>query len=645
MKRVFVRIRRIILCLSLSFCCQFLNAQDNRIVEIEQQLEAMYQKGVVELKDEVDLSFSSISIQEFIRALGKSTGLNLTIDPTIKLTLSNNFVAEEPQNIILYLCKTHDLDIETIGSIITFKKYKKPKVEIAPLPSKPLLVSYDRISNTITFDLKKDSLDSVVKKIAQLSGKNIVLSPNTQGRLVSVYLEKEPFEDALSKLAFANNLEFINEDGAYYFKQNANTRNNNSNNNNSSSSTNGKPKERNKHLAVYSRKDTSSNEYLISIEGTNIPIRDIIQDVSDELNNDYFIYSDIKGNLTLHLKNIGYEELLNFIFLGTNYTFKNEGQVYLLGERSLEQIRSNEVIKINHRSVEDMMELIPAELQRDVEVKAFNDLNSIIISGSRPKIEEFKLFISEIDKRVPMLYLELLIIDFRRGRSVNTGITAGIADTTVKTAGTLLPGVDMTFSSGSINNFLSFLSDKGILNLGQVTPNFYVGIQALEQQDRVDIRSTPKLSTLNGQTASLSIGETVYYRVTQSNIIGTQNPQTVVTEEFREAEANMNIEITPFISGDENVTITIDVELSNFQGVPASNAPPNRFTRQFSSEIRAQNNDLIVLGGLEQSSKASGGQGLPGVSRVPVLKWLFGKRSKSKSSSQLVVFIKPTIVY
>ena len=628
--------------MGLFLCYQFLNAQADRVTGIEEQLDLMYRNGVVELKEEVDLSFSSISIQEFIRALGKSTGLNLTIDPTIKLTLSNNFVAEEPQNIILYLCKTHELEIETIGSIISFKKYKKPKQEIKPAPPRPLLISYEPLNNTITFDLRKDTLDSIVKKIAQLSGKNIVLSPSVQGKLISVYLEKEPLESALDKLAFANNLEFINENGAYYFNQNQNVRNNN---NSSNSNTNGQPKERNKHLAIYAKKDTLLNDYIINIEGTNIPIRDIIQDVSDEVGHDYFIYSDIKGNLTLHLKNIGYEELLKFIFLGTNYTFKNEGNVYLLGERTLEQIRSNEVIKINHRSVEDMMELIPAELQREVEVMAFHDLNSIIISGSRPKIEEFKLFITEIDKRVPMLYLELLIVDFRRGRSVSTGITAGIADTTVKTAGTILPGVDMTFSSGSINNFLSFLSDKGILNLGQVTPNFYVGIQALEEQDRVDIRSTPKLSTLNGQSASLSIGETVYYRVTQSNIIGTQNPQTVVTEEFREAEANMNIEITPFISGDENVTITIDVELSNFQGVPSSNAPPNRFTRQFSSEIRAQNNDLIVLGGLEQSSKASGGQGLPGVSRVPVLKWLFGKRSKSKSSSQLVVFIKPTIVY
>ncbi len=249
---------------------------------------------------------------------------------------------------------------------------------------------------------------------------------------------------------------------------------------------------------------------LLSLEGSDIPIKDIIRDVSNMLNLDYFIYSDIEGKITLHLKNIAYDDLLRYIFSGTNYTFKNADDVYLLGERSRENIRSTEVIPVVHRSVENMMELIPAELSKDVELKVFNDLNSFIISGSKPKIEEFKNFIAAIDKRVPMLYLELLIIDFRRGRSVSTGISAGLADSTVKTSGSFLPGLDMTFSSGSINNFLSFLTDKGIVNLGKVTPSFYVGTQALEEQDRVDIRSTPKLSTLNGQKASLSIGETVY---------------------------------------------------------------------------------------------------------------------------------------
>lgn len=616
---------------SLSFVVQ---AQDSRIKLIESELDSLFASGVSELMEEVDISFSAISIQEFIRALGKSTGLNVTIDPNIKLTLSNNFASEKPKNIILYLCKTYNLDIETTGSIISIQQYQKPREELPPKTPKPLLITFSETEKLITLDLKQDTLDAVVKRVAQLTDKNIVLSPDIQGRLVSGYIENEKLENALSMLAFANNLEIINSNGNYYYS--AKVSSNQSKNN---------VVYGNKQLSISSRIDTTLNLELITIEGTDIPMKDIIRDVSTKLGLDFFVYSAIDGQITLQLKNIPYEDLMRYIFLGTNYTFKNENGIYLLGERSRENIRSTEVIPVVHRSVEKMLEFIPAELRKDVELKTFNDLNSFIISGSKPRIEEFKNFIADIDKRVPMLYLELLIIDFRRGRSVSTGVSAGIADSTVKTSGSFLPGLDMTFSSGSINNFLSFLSDKGIVNLGQVTPSFYIGIQALEESDRVDIRSTPKLSTLNGQKASLRIGETVYYRITQSNIIGTQNPQTVVTEEFREAEANMSIDIVPFISGDENVTMTIEVELSNFQSAPTSNAPPNRFTRQFSSEVRAQNNDLIVLGGLEQSNRSSGGQGLPGVSRVPFLKRLFGKQTKSKSSSQLVVFIKPTIVY
>lgn len=635
-----VRVNKtIILLMAFSLCVGFLNAQSspNRIANIQSQLDSLYDAGVEELKEEVDLSFSAISIQEFIRALAKSTGLNVTIDPAIKLTLSNNFAAEEPLNILLYLCKTYNLDIDIVGTIISFKAHKKEKKQSEEV-AKELSITYNEATRKLTVDLRRDTLDNVVKKMAQLTGENIILSPNAQGKLVSGYIKDESLTDVLAKIAYANNLEFINSEGDYFydFKRKASGANNNSAY---------QPVSTNRNLSISSRKDDVIGMQLITVEGTNIPIKDIINDVSKRLNKDYFIYSDIQGSITLKLSDISYEDLLRYAFNGTPYTFKNENDVYLLGERNREQIRSTAVIPIVHRSVENILELIPSQLSQDVEIKPFNDLNSLIISGAQPRIEEFEQFIAEIDKRVPMLYLELLIIDFRRGLSVNTGVSAGIADSTVKTSGTFLPGLDMTFGSGSINNFLSFLSNKGIVNLGQVTPSFYVGIQALEEQDRVDIKSTPKLSTLNGQKANLSIGETVYYRVTQSNIIGTQNPQTVVTETFQEAEANMNIEITPFISGDENVTITIDVELSNFQGTPSSNAPPNRFTRQFSSEVRAQNNDLIVLGGLEQSNRSSSGQGLPGVSRVPFFKRLFGKQSKNKSSSQLVVFIMPTIVY
>jgi type IV pilus assembly protein PilQ len=54
---------------------------------------------------------------------------------------------------------------------------------------------------------------------------------------------------------------------------------------------------------------------------------------------------------------------------------------------------------------------------------------------------------------------------------------------------------------------------------------------------------------------------------------------------------------------------------------------------------------MIMLGGLEENTIDHSGSGLPGLSRIPVLRWLFGSRTKKKTENKLTIFIKPTIIY
>ena len=77
----------------------------------------------------------------------------------------------------------------------------------------------------------------------------------------------------------------------------------------------------------------------------------------------------------------------------------------------------------------------------------------------------------------------------------------------------------------------------------------------------------------------------------------------------------------------------------------STTAPPGTINRDFQSLIRVKNGEMIMLGGLEENTNSSSGRGLPLISRIPVLKWIFGNRTKSKSENKLTIFIKPTIIY
>ncbi len=92
--------------------------------------------------------------------------------------------------------------------------------------------------------------------------------------------------------------------------------------------------------------------------------------------------------------------------------------------------------------------------------------------------------------------------------------------------------------------------------------------------------------------------------------------------------------------------LEIEVNQSDFTGKKISaTAPPGTVTRKFKSIIRVKNEEMVILGGLENNRVERSGSGLPFINRVPVLKYIFGNRTALKAKSKLTIFIKPTIQY
>ena len=89
----------------------------------------------------------------------------------------------------------------------------------------------------------------------------------------------------------------------------------------------------------------------------------------------------------------------------------------------------------------------------------------------------------------------------------------------------------------------------------------------------------------------------------------------------------------------------IAVAQSDFTGKIEPGAPPGQVSRDFTSVIRVKDQEMILLGGLEEKTMSESGRGVPFLSRIPVIKWFFSSRTKEKSKSKLNIFIKPTVIY
>ncbi len=337
--------------------------------------------------------------------------------------------------------------------------------------------------------------------------------------------------------------------------------------------------------------------------------------------------------------------LLSHVLKGTKCTYKKDGEIYIIGERSQEGLRETKVVQLQHRSVKNIAAIIPKDDAEGLQIQEFIELNSILLSGSSVSIAAVEAFLKDIDKAVPVVMIELLIVDFRSDSEVKVGLEAGVAQEPPQAGGGIYPGIDFTFSAGGINKLLSLMAGNGIVNLGRVKPNFYATLQAVESNGFAKVLSKPRLSTINGKEAQLTIGETRYYSVQRTTLQGNQTPISLQEQRFESVNADFTIKISPVVSGDENVTLEITVSQSDFLGQIQANAPPPQVNRSFTSNIRMYDQEMIVLGGLESKGIEDSGTGLPWISRVPVLKWFFSKRRKAKSKSQLLIFVRPNIIY
>jgi type IV pilus assembly protein PilQ len=616
-------------------------AQNERFITIENKLKeiAAITPG---LNEKVELSVNGVSIQEFIRGLALTNNLNVSIDANLTAKIYNNFSNVTVSDILLFLVKKYDLDVTFVGNIISFTQFTAPPVVIPTVKYVPkdIKISYDKAANLLSLDLNQDSLAMVAKEITRVSEKNVVFAPDLTGKIVNGYIQNMPFNSAMDKFAFANDLKITPAEDNSYLIEKEDAAANNGQKQTAKGTTN---KYGNNVQGIDLKSDATNR---LTVEAINAPIADLLAAASKELKINYFLFTEPKGNTSLNIKDESYDEFLNHLFNGTEYSFKKEGEIYLIGERNVEGLRATKVISLKYRTVEKVIDFIPAELKKGVEIKAFNDQNSLIVCGSQPRIDEIQTFLRDIDRVVPVISIEVMIVDINNSHTVSAGIKAGLGQAPTKTGGDVFPSLNLNLGANSINSIIDGINGTGIVNLGKVTPNFYMTLQLMEQNGDVKINSTPLLSTLNGNEAKMSIGETRYYRENNTNTITTQSTTTVQSVIYKPLEAKFSMTINPIVSGDEQITLEIAVTQSTFTNQSGPEGSPfNQSSRDFKSLIRVKNQEMIMLGGLDNENKSETGSGVPILSRIPILKWFFGIHTKTKAKSKLTIFIKPTVIY
>lgn len=594
------------------------------------------------LNNTFQLNVSGLPLSELVNSIALENNLNISIDPVLNNAVSYNFFDAKVKDVLVFLYEHFDIEYRFVGNILAITKRELKKEVPQPKVEKKIDVKYNPSNEFLSVDLKNDSLFRVMKEISSLSGKNIVIAPDVRDKPITGYFLNRPFDQVVEMTAKANGLESsVDENGiTYVFASNKTEKNNNPAN----SGGGFKPATDFEQTGVQIKK----NEFgTLDIIANNADIADIIKFSAQELLTPYFFYNKPDGKASFQLQDVTFPEVLNLLFVGTKYAYKEDNKLFLIGENKSEGIRVTEVVRMENRTIENVKTSVPKELTQDLDVNEFPELNALIVTGPARKVAELKSFLSSIDIVVPLVQIDVMILISERTSTVTSGVKMGLGDKPTVTSGTVFPSLDVNLGASALNNILNTINGFGVVNLGAVTENFYMSLQLLESNGMIDVESTPKITTLSSHLATVSIGQTTYYQEQQVNYQNTVVNQGVLTSKiWKSVDANLTVKIKPFVSSDGNVTMEITLTNDDFDGSRVDlTAPPNATKQTFESMIRVQNGDVVLLGGLDKKQNNNSGNGVPLLSRVPVIKWLFSSRSKAKRKYKLHIIVRPTVTY
>ncbi len=606
-------------------------SDSTRFDTIDRKLDALVERDSTFART-VDITAGRLPMAELLRNMARASGVNLSVRSVENMPVSCNFTRARVDDLIRFLCREYKLDVDVTGNIVSIFPAAAP-----PAPKPDPDIFYKAADTTLFYDLKGDRLIDVVKKIATFSNRNIIIPQSLYDLNVSGYVRSMPFDAALRTLASVNGLiaERDGKDVWTIYREETAIEPGGSGGINAPAYT--------RHQQFSANELTvDSLTHGITAHITRGNVQDIILDLCDELQLNYYFKTPISLTAGIWVDDTDLDTLLSVLLKGSQYSYYFERGIYIFGATQSDGLTSALSVPLVYRAVAQVEETIPAALKQDIELKTFPDLNSLIVSGDRRDVARVESFIKSIDKPVPLITMEIIIADVTKSDIREIGIGGGIGTNRTTTSGTLGAGVDMTFGATAVNNLLQRI--RGTVNLGRVTPNFYLSLQALEENGVVRLQSTPKLSTLNGHEATLTSGETQYYKEVQNNYYGTQNPISSEAYQWKSIDANLSIKVTPYVSEDRHITLEIDFEQTEFTDRQSEDAPPGTATRSFKSIVKVENEEMVLLGGLDRNSLENSTQGIPWLARVPVLKWFFGKEKRNKVDRTLNVFIKPTII-
>ena len=402
----------------------------------------------------------------------------------------------------------------------------------------------------------------------------------------------------------------------------------------------------------------------ISLDFQDADITNILRLIAEVSELNVITSEDVKGKVTMRLINIPWEQALDVILKTNKLDMIREGNIIRIApaakiaeekkafneakkaaiegkvvEEETEELIT-EIFSISYAKAGDLTKNLEKIKSKRGDITIDERTNTLIVKDIAKKITEMKSLVEKLDKRTPQVLIEARIVEVNKNFSKELGIewggkfnlasdvnfpnTVAVTGSSVGTSAVSLPAAAGLGSGGAISATLGSVTGATQLDLR---------LSALEATGKARILSTPKITTSDNKEAVIESGRSIpYATVSQS---GTQ---------IQFIDATISLTVTPHITPDNFVSMKIVATKNEADFANQVQGTPSIIKKKANTEVLIRDGETTVIGGLYKTTKQENVAGVPWLMKIPIIGWLFKKKSDRDDGEELLIFITPKII-
>jgi general secretion pathway protein D len=359
--------------------------------------------------------------------------------------------------------------------------------------------------------------------------------------------------------------------------------------------------------------------------------------------------------ITVDLENVGFEQALNAI-ASVGHTFHRvlDSRVVMVAPDTPNKRRDYEqqVVKTFFLSNADLKETI--DLLRIVlgarRVAPLPGANALTINDTPDKVAAAERIVDIVDKQRAEVMVEVEILEVNRGKLKEYGIEITSPPGGAGILGAIFPAETITETVRDVNGNPLFdrtrplTVDDNPYKASNLLVTALPGViyRLLQSDTSSRLLANPQLRTIEGQTAQARFGDQVPVPVTTFSPLATGGVAQQPVTSFTYKDVGVNIDITPRVHHDGDVTLVLKLEISQvgplFQNLPTFNS------RTVSSQIRLKDGETNIIAGLINDSERHSLTGIPGIANLPFIGRLFARNHDESAQTDIVMTLTPHII-